>query len=72
MAIDRTQADPDVWIKRAIKNNGTPYYKMMLIYVDDILTLAEDPKEDMTKLSKLYNSDSLKVESIILQSILDY
>ena len=49
-----TQADPDVWIKRAIKHDGTPYYKMMLIYVDDVLHLAEDPAEDMTKLSKLY------------------
>jgi len=49
-----TQADPDVWIKRATKNDGTPYYKMMLIYVDDVLHLAEDPKEDMIKLSKLY------------------
>jgi len=26
-----TQADPDVWIKRALKSDGTPYYKMMLI-----------------------------------------
>jgi len=49
-----SQADPDVWIKRATKGDGTPYYKMMLIYVDDVLHLAEDPKEDMMKLSKLY------------------
>ena len=49
-----TQADSDVWIKRTVKYDGTPYYKMMLIYVDDVLHLAEDPKEDMEKLSKLY------------------
>ena len=49
-----TQADPDVWIRRATKNDGMPYYKMMLIYVDDVLHLAEDPSEDMVKLSKLY------------------
>ena len=49
-----TQADPDVWIRRATKNDGMPYYKMMLIYVDDVLHLAEDPSEDMAKLSKLY------------------
>ena len=49
-----TQADPDVWIRRATKNDGMPYYKMMLIYVDDVLHLAEDPSEDMGKLSKLY------------------
>ena len=49
-----TQADPDVWLKRAIKHDRTPYYKMMLIYVDDVLHLAEDPNEDMTKLSEFY------------------
>ncbi len=49
-----TQADPDVWIKRSLKDDGTPYYKMMLIYVDDVLHIAEDPIEDMKKLSKLY------------------
>ena len=26
-----TQADPDVWVKRASKEDGSPYYKMMLI-----------------------------------------
>ena len=31
-----TKADPDVWIKRAVKHDGSPYYKMMLIYVDDV------------------------------------
>ena len=49
-----TQADPDVWIKRASKENGSPYYKMMLIYVDDVLHIAEDPEMDMHELSKIY------------------
>jgi len=49
-----TQADPDLWIKRAIKGDGTPSYKMMLIYVDDVLHLSEDPSEDMNNLNKLY------------------
>ena len=49
-----TQADPDVWTKRSLKDDDTPYYKMMLIYVDDVLHIAEDPTGDMGKLSKLY------------------
>ena len=44
-----TQADPDVWIRRASKEDGSPYYKMMLIYVDDVLHIAEDPEEDMRR-----------------------
>jgi len=49
-----TQADPDVWIKRASREDGSPYYKMMLIYVDDVLHVAEDPEEDMKKLGQVY------------------
>ena len=49
-----SQADPDVWIKRSLKKDGTPYYKLILIYVDDVLHLAEDPEVDMGRLNKLY------------------
>jgi len=49
-----TQADPDVWIKRASKQDGEPYYKYMLIYVDDVLYIAENPEEDMAKLGQAY------------------
>jgi len=49
-----TQADPDVWIKRASKQDGSPYYKLMLIYVDDVLHIAGDPEEDMAKLDQEY------------------
>ncbi len=37
-----------------MKGDGTPYYKMVLIYVDDVLHLSEDPSVDMDKLNKLY------------------
>ena len=49
-----TQADPDVCIKQACKRNGEPYCKYMLIYVDDVLHIAENPKEDMAKLGRAY------------------
>ena len=49
-----SQADPDVWFKRSLKKDGTPYYKLILIYVDDVLHLAEDPEVDMGRLNKLY------------------
>jgi hypothetical protein len=44
-----TQADPDVWIG----SGGTPY-DMVLVYVDDILSFAKDPKMTMDELGKLY------------------
>jgi len=49
-----TQAGPDVWIKRATKKDGEPYYKLMLIYVEDVLHIAEHHEEDMAKLGREY------------------
>jgi len=51
-----TQADPDVWIRRASKKDGSDYYKLMLIYIDDVLHMAEDPEEDMAELGQEYRS----------------
>ncbi len=51
-----SQADPDVWIRSA----GT-HYDMVLVYVDDILVFAKDPRTTMNELGKLYE---LKPESV--------
>ena len=39
------RADPDVWIHKARKSDGTNYYEYMLLYVDDFLAISETPKE---------------------------
>ena len=36
-----TESDPNVWIKRTTADNGTAYYKYMLVYVDDVIHLAK-------------------------------
>ena len=51
-----TKADPDVWIRSA-----DTHYDMVLVYVDDILIFAKDPKVTMDELGKLYE---LKPESV--------
>ncbi len=38
-----TRADPDVYLWLAHKPDGMPYYKYLLVYVDDILALSHDP-----------------------------
>jgi hypothetical protein len=38
-----TLADPDVWIKPAVKSNGFKYYEMVLTYVDDVISISEAP-----------------------------
>ena len=38
----------------ATTDNGADYYKYMLIYVDNVLHLANDAQEDMLKLNQVY------------------
>lgn len=47
-------ADPDVWMKPAVKKNGDKYYEYVLIYVDDILAVSEHPHLIMETLSGVY------------------
>ena len=36
-------ADPDVWMRPAVKYDGGKYYEYVLMYVDDILAISMDP-----------------------------
>jgi hypothetical protein len=56
-----SQADPDVWFWSA----GT-LYDIVLVYVDDILVFAKEPKVAMDELGRLYE---LKPESIGQQDV---
>ena len=42
-----TRADPDVYICKNFKNGGDPYYKYLLVYVDDMLVISHAPEEVM-------------------------
>ena len=42
MGFKSTLADPDVWIRPAVKSDGEEYYQYMLVYVDDLLCVAHD------------------------------
>ena len=39
-----TKADPDVWIRPAVKPDGSEYYEYIMCYVDDILSVSLDAK----------------------------
>ena len=54
MGYKHSESDPDVWMKGDVKPDGTPYYKYMLVYVDDILHIAHDPNIDMKLISRYY------------------
>lgn len=49
-----TQADPDVWRRRATRPDGSHYYELCLVYVDDILMISHDPKPALLQIGALY------------------
>ncbi len=46
-------ADPDVWLQPNVKKNEELYYEYVIVYVDDILVIAKQPKNTMDCLAKL-------------------
>jgi hypothetical protein len=54
LGYESTKVDPNVWIRPAVKPNRFEYYEMLLVYVDDILVVAFDPKLTMDAIGKLY------------------
>eukprot|EP00590_Aulacoseira_subarctica_P009613 CAMPEP_0172432188 /NCGR_PEP_ID=MMETSP1064-20121228/61925_1 /TAXON_ID=202472 /ORGANISM="Aulacoseira subarctica , Strain CCAP 1002/5" /LENGTH=215 /DNA_ID=CAMNT_0013179309 /DNA_START=1407 /DNA_END=2051 /DNA_ORIENTATION=- len=47
-------ADPDIWLRPNVKQNGDLYYEYVAVYVDDTLVIAEKPKQTMDCLAKSY------------------
>jgi hypothetical protein len=54
-------ADPDVWMKSAVKPNGEKYYEYALAYVDDILTIGMEPEHTMNQIQEKFKLKNDKV-----------
>ena len=55
-------ADPDVWMRPAIKSDGNTYYEYILLYVDDTLMVSENAESILrNELGRYFH---LKEESI--------
>ena len=64
-----TKADPDVWLRPAVKADGFEYYEMVLCYVDDILSMSHDPHATLNALKsvlKLLKDDNIAEPDIYL------
>ena len=44
-------ADPDVWMRPAVKSDGEKYYEYILCYVDDILVLSVDAEKPLKEIA---------------------
>ena len=57
-----TKADPDVWIRPAIKPDGFKYYEMLLVYVDDVLCISHNAEATITGIQETFKLKKDKVE----------
>ena len=57
-----TKADPDVWLRPAVKPDGFQYYEMALCYVDDILSISNDPQATLLALTSVFKLKDDKIE----------
>jgi hypothetical protein len=67
-----TKADPDVWIRPAVKPDGFKYYEMLLVYVDDVLSISHDAEATMNGIRavfKLKNDLGAQVTRKIINGI---
>ena len=54
MKYNRCKADPDLWFKQDIHPDGEPYYRYILIYSDDVLSIGLDAAKELEKLDHYF------------------
>jgi Reverse transcriptase (RNA-dependent DNA polymerase) len=63
MGYNATKADPDVYLRKAVKPHGFEYYEMVLCYVDNILCLLHKVAATMDELKLVFKLKDDKVEA---------
>ena len=68
-----SEADPDVWMKPAVKPDGEEYYEYILVYVDDILCISHKAKDTMLLIAKdfKFKKDEIRPPEIYLGARLE-
>ena len=57
-----SKADPDVWLKPATKSDGHKYYKMILCYIDDVISISEKPMRAIEGIQSVFKLKGDKAE----------
>ena len=57
-----TKADPDIWLRKAVKADGLQYYDMVLCYVDDVLCISDDPMNTMKVIQHTFKLKDDKID----------
>jgi hypothetical protein len=56
LGYESTKADPDVWIRKAVRDDGHQYYEMLFVYVDDILALSHRAEDAIKEITTYYKA----------------
>ena len=62
MGFTSSVADPDVWLRPAIKPDGEQYYEYIICYVDDVLGVSVDAQTLMKDIQKDFKFKKDKIE----------
>jgi len=57
-----SRADPDVWMRPAVKPNGFKYYEFVLCYVDDVIAISHQPSVIIDEIKKTFKLKGDKAE----------
>ena len=73
MGFTSSVADPDVWLRPAIKPDGEQYYEYIICYVDDVLGVSADAKALMKDIQRdfKFKKDKIKPPQMYLGARLE-
>ena len=57
-----SKADPDMWMRPAIKPDGSRYYEMILCYVDDVISISTNPMDAIDGIKAVFRLKGDKAE----------
>ena len=46
------KTDPDVWIHKTVMEDGTPYWKYILFYTNDVFIMSHIPVDVFTEIGR--------------------
>jgi Reverse transcriptase (RNA-dependent DNA polymerase) len=63
MGFQSSLADPDVWLRAAMKEDGECYYEYVLMYVDDILAIWCNARAILEEVQRSFKLKNDKIEA---------
>jgi hypothetical protein len=57
LGYESSKADPDVWLRKAVRDDGHKYHEMLFVYyVNDILALSHQAEDAIKEITTFYKA----------------